>query len=113
MHRDVAGHQHVFGLAGLAEGEHRIVFDQPQFVGGGLVARIGEALHRAPDRFVGLAAEVADAAARAARTRRSDRPLHFRMLAQHGVGDLVLLARFGAEAQLDRDELAAAGFARS
>ncbi len=60
QHRDVAGHQHVFGLAGLAEGEHRVVLDQPQFVGGGLVARVGEGLHRAPHRLVGLAAQVAD-----------------------------------------------------
>ena len=31
-HRDVAGRQHVLGLAGLAEGEDRIVLDQPQLV---------------------------------------------------------------------------------
>src|SRR6476619_5497046 len=28
--RDLAGREHVFGFAGLAEGEHRLVLDQPQ-----------------------------------------------------------------------------------
>src|SRR3546814_20504809 len=46
-------------LAGLAEGEYRLVFDQPQLVGGVLVAGVGERLHGAPDWFVGLAAEIA------------------------------------------------------
>src|SRR5690606_30019716 len=59
---NVAGAEHVFGLAGLAEGEDRIVFDQPQFVERIPVARVGEALHRAPDGLVGLATEVADQA---------------------------------------------------
>src|SRR3546814_10149512 len=60
QHRDVAGHQHVLGLAGLAEGEHRVVLDHPDLVGRRFVAHVGETLHSAPDRFVGLAAEVAD-----------------------------------------------------
>ena len=30
--RNVAGHQHVLGLAGLAQGEDRIVLEQPQLV---------------------------------------------------------------------------------
>jgi hypothetical protein len=36
------------------------VFDHPQFIDSRFVAFVGEALHRAPHRFVGLAAEVAD-----------------------------------------------------
>src|SRR5690606_35666261 len=40
------------------EREYAVVFDQPQFVGRLLVAGIGEALHRPPHRFVGLAAKV-------------------------------------------------------
>src|SRR3546814_6499517 len=60
QHRDVAGHQHVLGLAGLAEGEHRVVLDHPDLVGRRFVAHVGETLHSAPDRFVGPAAEVAD-----------------------------------------------------
>src|SRR3546814_8965165 len=59
QHRDVAGHQHVLGLAGLAEGEHRVVLDHPDLVGRRFVAHVGETLHSAPDRFVGPAAEVA------------------------------------------------------
>src|SRR5690606_34305595 len=66
-HRDVPGGQHVLGTARLAEGEHGIVLHQPQLVGGGLGARIGEALHRPPHRLVGLPAEVADQAVAAAR----------------------------------------------
>src|SRR5690606_26581623 len=59
QHRDVARGEHVLGAAGLAEGEHRIVLDQPQLVGRGRVTRVGEGLHRAPDRLVRLPAQVA------------------------------------------------------
>src|SRR5690606_29508311 len=58
QHRNVARGQHVLGAAGLAEGEHRFVLDQPQLVGRGRVTRVGEGLHRAPDRLVRLPAEV-------------------------------------------------------
>ena len=58
--RDVARRQHVLRLAGLAEREHRIMLDEPQFVGGVLAACIGELLHRAPDRLVRLPAQIAD-----------------------------------------------------
>jgi hypothetical protein len=60
QHRDVARGQHVLGPAGLAEGEHRRVLDQPELVGLWPVAAVGEGLHGAPDRRVGLAAEAAD-----------------------------------------------------
>src|SRR5690606_22253819 len=46
--------------AGLAEGEHRLVLDQPQLVHRVLAAGVGEGLHRLPHRRVGPAAEVAD-----------------------------------------------------
>ena len=64
-HRDVAGSQHVLGLAGLAQREHRIVFDQPQLVGRVGAAGVGEALHGPPHRLIGLAAELADTSRRA------------------------------------------------
>ena len=64
-HRDVARRQHVLVLAGLPEGEHRIVLDQPQLVDGGVGARIGEALHGAPHRLIRLATQFADDARRA------------------------------------------------
>ena len=57
--RDLARQQHVFPFAGLAEREHRIVFEQPQLIGRVRPARVGERLHRVPDGFVGLAAEAA------------------------------------------------------
>ena len=47
---DVA--QQVLGLAGLAEREHRRMFEQPQFVGSVGAALGGEGLHRTPGRFV-------------------------------------------------------------
>ena len=58
--RDVARHQHVLPAAGLAEREDGIVLDHPELVGRFGAARVGERLHRAPDRFVGLAAELLD-----------------------------------------------------
>ncbi len=52
-HRNITGRQHVFGLAGLALGEHRGMLNQPQLVVRGIfVARVGESLHVAPDRFI-------------------------------------------------------------
>ena len=59
-HGGVARHQHVFGLAGLAKGEHRVVLDQPQLILRIGTARIGETLHRTPDRLIRLPAKVAD-----------------------------------------------------
>src|SRR3546814_16094802 len=60
QHRDVAGHQHVLGLAGLAEGEHRVVLAHPDLVGRRFSAHVGETLHSATNRCGGPAAEVAD-----------------------------------------------------
>ena len=39
-HRDVPGSEHMFGFAGLAEGEHRVVLDQPEFVVADVAARL-------------------------------------------------------------------------
>lgn len=50
----------VLGLAGLAQGVHRRVLDQPQLVGRGGVPLGGEVLHRPPGGFVGHAAGAAD-----------------------------------------------------
>src|SRR5690606_18054823 len=74
QHRDVARRQHVLRLAGLAQGEHRLVLDQPQLVRRVLATGIGEALHRPPHRLVSLAAEV-EHPRRARRARRGGRGL--------------------------------------
>src|SRR5690606_12017780 len=66
---DVARAEHVLGLAGLAEGEHRVVLDHPDFVHRTAVAQVGETLHSTPDRLVGPAAEVADDGRARAHTR--------------------------------------------
>src|SRR5690606_23501520 len=68
-HRDVAGRQQVLQPTGLAEGEDGVVLDQPQLVGRGLVAGVGERLHGPPHRLVGDATEVAHAQG-AGRVRR-------------------------------------------
>ena len=52
--------EQVLGLAGLAQGVHRRVLDQPQLVGRGGVPLGGEVLHRPPGGFVGHAAGAAD-----------------------------------------------------
>ncbi|CAM5247458.1 hypothetical protein RLIN73S_05283 [Rhodanobacter lindaniclasticus] len=59
-HRNVAGRQHVLHLAGLAEGEHRVVLQQPQLVRRVRRAVVGERAHRPPRRLVRLAAEAAN-----------------------------------------------------
>src|SRR5690606_20950321 len=59
-HGNVARCQHVLGFAGLAEGEHRIVLHQPQFVRAVLATRVSEGLHRAPHRLVCAAPQVPD-----------------------------------------------------
>src|SRR5690606_25354904 len=59
-HRDVARREHVLGFSGLAEGEYRIMLDQPQFVGTAFAARVGERLHRAPHRLVRATPQVPD-----------------------------------------------------
>ncbi|MNI20362.1 hypothetical protein D3C73_738430 [compost metagenome] len=60
-HRNITGKQQMLGLAGLALGEHRRVFDQPDLVGGIVAAFVGEALHGMPDRLVSHLAELAKA----------------------------------------------------
>ncbi|MNT45591.1 hypothetical protein D3C72_1821870 [compost metagenome] len=60
-HRDIARQQQVLGLAGLALGEDRRVFDQPDLVGGIAAAFVGEALHGMPDWLVSHLAEFAKA----------------------------------------------------
>src|SRR3546814_1580056 len=50
--RDVAWRQQVFGLAGLALREDRRMFEQPEFIGGVGVARIGECAHPRNSGFV-------------------------------------------------------------
>ena len=111
-HRDVARHQHVLGLAGLAEGEHRIVLDQPQLVGRVVVARIGEApasRARPARRAGGRGRARAQARSGAPRLRagaaaRSQRPLHFRMFAQRLRARASYCSRaLGAEADAHRD----------
>ncbi|MNP21365.1 hypothetical protein D3C76_1139790 [compost metagenome] len=60
-HRNITGKQQMLGLAGLALGEHRRVFHQPDLVGGIVAAFVGEALHGMPDRLVSHLAELAKA----------------------------------------------------
>src|SRR5690606_31387815 len=66
-------------LAGLAQGEDRLVLDQPQLVRGVRAARVGEALHRPPHRLVGLATEVEHRCRRRgkARAARVTHSVHF------------------------------------
>src|SRR5690606_34106386 len=79
QYRDVARRQHVLRLAGLAQGEDRLVLDQPQLVRGVRAARVGEALHRPPHRLVGLATEVEHRCRRRgeARAARVTHSVHF------------------------------------
>ncbi len=51
----------MLGLAGLALGEHRRVFHQPDLIGCRGAALVGEALHRVPDGLVVHPAELAKA----------------------------------------------------
>ncbi|MDT4865310.1 hypothetical protein FQZ97_1001050 [compost metagenome] len=60
-HRDIAGEQHMLGLAGLPLGEHRIVLEQPDFIVRLRIALGGETLHRVPRRLVRKPAELAEA----------------------------------------------------
>lgn len=47
---NVPGRQDVFGSTGLAQGENRIVLDQPQLIVGTVAASGGERLHGLPHR---------------------------------------------------------------
>ena len=58
-HRDVPGRQHVFGFSGLALGENRRMFDDPQLGGRRRIAGVGEFAHRPPGRLILLQSEVA------------------------------------------------------
>ncbi|MOA34008.1 hypothetical protein D3C78_1553510 [compost metagenome] len=53
-HRDIAWHQQMFCLTGLALGEHGLMLHQPQFIKRGLIAVIGEAVHGLGYRLIGL-----------------------------------------------------------
>jgi len=61
-HRDLTRRKHVRRVGVHAEGEHRLVLDHPNFIGGVGRTLIGEALHRLPDRQVLGATEVTDEA---------------------------------------------------
>ena len=86
------GSQHVLGLAGLAQREHRIVLQQPELVGVSHRRGGGEALHGVPDRLVGLPAELADDPG-----PDLQGPLDFRMGTQGFVRGFIFGARFGLE----------------
>jgi hypothetical protein len=51
-YRDITGHQNVFRFTGLTLGKHRLVFNQPYFVGNISGTLISEGLHGLPDRVI-------------------------------------------------------------
>jgi hypothetical protein len=57
---DIAGVEQMFGFAADALGKYRRVFHKPHLIVGGLVALVGEGLHRLPDFGVVLLAEISD-----------------------------------------------------
>ena len=75
QHRDIAGRNQMLAPAIHAEREYRWVFDEPDFIAGLLVALIGESLHVAPNRFVGLQPEATDQGRVTCARHQSDRRL--------------------------------------
>ncbi len=59
-YRNIARYQHVLHLAGLAKGEHRVMFQQPQFIDRIRHPVVGERTHRPPYRLVRLTAKATD-----------------------------------------------------
>ena len=56
--RNIAGGQQMFRLAGQPQGEHRRMFDPPQFIRGVRSAGGGEGLHRRKDRWIVAPAQI-------------------------------------------------------